>query len=410
MNISQTILMFMAMLLAALLAEPLAHRLRLPLGATLVAIGFVGSTALTARGIDTGLRWDSFEPLITNVFIPVLVFQAAIEIDPRRLWRDVVPILVLAMPVMTVAAALIAVIVYHAIGHPAGFPWIAAWLTGILLASTDPGPAVGLLRAHPAGERVALLLDGESLFNDALAIALYATLLPLALMPSMQGVSWVAVVMQTAMAFFGGLAVGAAVGWCARALLRYFRRSVEQGVITWVAAYTSFVVTDSVLGWSGVMAVLACGLILGEWWRQAETPAAFVQEIWSFAAYVAGGVLFLLAGVTITATMFREQWLAMLIGIAAVLLSRAVSVPGGLSLLRLWPTLPCISGREQLLVAAGGTRGVVALALALSLPLELDYWLTVQSLVYGVVLFTLTVQVLLMSLLLRQPASRRLPG
>jgi CPA1 family monovalent cation:H+ antiporter len=51
----------------------------------------------------------------------------------------------------------------------------------------------------------------------------------------------------------------------------------------------------------------------------------------------------------------------------------------------------------------------VALALALSLPLELDYWLTVQSLVYGVVLFTLTVQVLLMSLLLRQPASRRLP-
>lgn len=191
-------------------------------------------------------------------------------------------------------------------------------------------------------------------------------------------------------------------------LLRRLQRHVQQGLITLVCAYTCFVLADSLLGWSGVMAVLACGLVLGEWCRREPDGdgAGFVPDLWAFAGYIAGALLFLLSGVTITIAMFREQWLAMLIAIVAVLLSRIVSVMGGLSLLRLGCGRAPITCREQWLVAVGGTRGVVTLALALSLPLELDYWFTVKSMAYGVVLFTLSVQTALLALALRRPARR----
>ncbi|MGQ0658794.1 MAG: cation:proton antiporter [Chromatiales bacterium] len=398
------VLMFVGMLLAAIVVEPLARALRLPFGAALVLVGYVGANALVMQGIDTGLRWDNFQPLILYVFIPLLVFEAAFKLDPGRLMRDLVPILILAMPVMLVAVAVIAAVAYVAIGHPAGFPWIAAWLTGALVASTDPAATVAMLRGRSGFERPALLLDGESLFNDALAIVLFATLLPLALMQSMASVSWIAVATDTALALFGGIAAGSIVGVLAGLMLHAFRHPVQQGVITVVSAYAGFVVTDNFLGWSGVMAVLACGIIQGWLYRrQAQTPdRQFVVELWDFIAYVAGSMLFLLAGVTITLVMFTEQWLAMLIGIAAVALSRAVSVFGGLSLLRLAPRVPPVALREQALVAWGGVRGTVTLALALSLPLELDYWFTIQSIAYGVVLFTLFVQTPAFGLLLRR--------
>ena len=405
MGTAQQVLLFVGMLLAAIVIEPVAKVLRLPFGAALVVVGFVGSNALVAYGVDTGLRWNTFEPLIASVFIPVLVFEAALKMEPGRLWRDLVPILVLAMPVMLIAVAIIAVFIYLAVGHPTGFPWIAAWLTGALVASTDPGAAVAMLRQHGCFQRVALLLDGESLFNDALAIVLFATLLPLALMPSMAGLSWFEVIVDTAVAFFGGIAVGVVVGLLASLVLGVFRHPVHQGLITVVSAYGSFVVTDSLLSWSGVMAVLACGLIEGQFHRRrSSTPHRFVEELWDFIAYVAGSILFLLAGVTITTLMFRDQWLAMLIGIGGVTLSRAISVGAGLSLLRMIPAVPPVPAREQVLVAWGGVRGTVTLALALSLPLELDYWFTVQSIAYGVVLFTLFVQTPAFGVLLRRLA------
>lgn len=408
MNVAQAVLTFMGLLLAALLIEPLARRLRVPVGLALVAAGYLGATALTTHGFDTGLRWDTFQPLIAYVFIPALVFHAALELDPRGLWRDIVPIAMLAVPAVALATGLIAVMVYFAIGHPDGFPWIAAWLAGVLLASTDPGAAIAWLRERSGSERVALLIESESLFNDALSIVLFSTLLPLALMSGMEAVTWTAVAAGTALAFIGGIVIGVASGLFACVLLHGLQGATRHALVTWTMAYLSYVIADSLAQCSGVMAVLACGLVLGEWGRRhrdsAEHPLA--REWWSCIAYAANRLLFLLAGVTVTASMFTEQWLAMLIGIVAVTASRLLSVVGGLSVLRAIPALPVVTLREQLQVAAGGTRGVVTLALALSLPLQLDYWFTLQSMAYGVVLFTLSAQMLLFALTLRPPRPR----
>jgi CPA1 family monovalent cation:H+ antiporter len=95
-------------------------------------------------------------------------------------------------------------------------------------------------------------------------------------------------------------------------------------------------------------------------------------------------------GLVITTGMFADMWLAMLVAIVAALLARGVAV-GACGLLTR-PLASRIPGGWQLLLFWGGLRGAIAVALVLALPLELDYWYTVQSMVFGVVLFSLLVQ------------------
>lgn len=85
MPLSAVILIFMAMLMAALLLEPLARRLRLPLSAALVVGGFAGSELMVSLGIDTGLRWHQFHELVFFVFLPALIFHSAFSMDARVL-------------------------------------------------------------------------------------------------------------------------------------------------------------------------------------------------------------------------------------------------------------------------------------------------------------------------------------
>jgi CPA1 family monovalent cation:H+ antiporter len=112
--------------------------------------------------------------------------------------------------------------------------------------------------------------------------------------------------------------------------------------------------------------------------------------------------MFLLVGVTITAAMFIENWLAILMAIGAILVARAISVFAGAKFISYVPRVEAIPLFDQKLMFLGGLRGAVTLALALALPTELDYWWLVQSIAFGVVVFALFVQAPLMSVLLKQ--------
>ena len=100
--------------------------------------------------------------------------------------------------------------------------------------------------------------------------------------------------------------------------------------------------------------------------------------------------------------MFKEQWLAMLIGIGAVLATRVLVIYGSMPLVRFIPGIEPVSHQYQTVMVWGALRGAVTLALALALPLELDGWFTIQSIAYGVVLFTLIFQAPTLGLLLRK--------
>lgn len=100
--------------------------------------------------------------------------------------------------------------------------------------------------------------------------------------------------------------------------------------------------------------------------------------------------------------MFIDQWLAILIGIAAVIFSRIVIVFGTFPFLSLIPGVEAVTLKQQTILLWGGVRGTVTLALALSLPLTLDYWYTIQSIAYGVVIFTLFFQTTTLPIVLKK--------
>lgn len=391
MAVHHILLLLMGCLLIAVLLEPLARRMHLPFSALLVVAGFVGSEAMVAIGLDTGIRAESFHDLIFFVFIPVLVFESAFHIDASLLLRNLFAVLFLAIPVMLLSAAMAGALIYYGIAHPTGFPWIAALLTGALLAATDPVAVVALFRQLGCPERLAVLVEGESLFNDATAIVVFSLFLAMALHPE-QGWQPGEIGLEFARVFFGGMLVGLIVALIFIALLKWLREPVVQGLLTLICAYLAYIAAEEFLHVSGVMAVLVAGLLLGRAARGHAQEHRFVSRLWEFNAYLANALVFLLMGVTITVAMFTERWLAILIGIGAVLAARAIGIFVFVPLLSLLQRNHRIPAGFQPVMFWGGLRGAVTLALALSLPTELEYWWTIQSIAFGVVVFTLFVQ------------------
>jgi CPA1 family monovalent cation:H+ antiporter len=403
MDIRAIMMLLAGMLLLALLIYPLAARYRLPLAAVLVTVGFIGSEAMVALGWDTGIRHDSFHDLIFYVFLPLLVFDAAFKIDARLLWQNLVVILILAIPLMLLSTVVSAAMIYYGIGHPTGFPWIAALLTGALLSATDPLAISELLRRVGMPRRLAVLIDGEALFNDATAIVTFGIFLYIAQHPT-EHITFADASIRFGVVFFGGMLVGLLVGLAFLLLSRLFHDPVQQGVVTLISAYASYLVAEDLLYVSGVMAVLITGLIMGRVIHSdfQGPQRGFVDDLWSFSTYLSEALVFLLMGVTVTLGMFEERWLAMLIGIAAILLARALGIFGAVPLINRLPGARPIPMTHRRVLYLSGTRGAVTLALALSIPTELDYWWTIQAVAFGVVLFTLFTHLPYMEPLLRR--------
>lgn len=393
MSISVTLMMLIGMLLLALLIKPLAQRFNLPLAAVLVATGFIGSELLVFFGQDTGIDYIAFHDLIMYVFLPILVFEAAFKIDAALLRRNLFVILFLAVPVLLLSVGVTAVLVYYGIGHPSGFPWIAALITGAVLSATDASPITTRFAELGVPKRLRVLMDGEDLFNDATAIVTFSIFLYIALHPAEQ-ITTADVMIRFVVVFFGGALIGLLVGLGFLFLSRLFEDCIHQGIVTVASAYSSFLLANEVLNVSGVMAVLVTGLVMGRVIHNdfQDERGTFVDQFWSFNVYIAEAMVFLLMGVVFTLNMFEERWAAMLIGIVAIVGARAIGVFGTAPLISRLPFVEPIERSYQKIMVTGSLRGAVVLALALSLPIELDYWWTIQSIAFGVVLFSLFVQ------------------
>lgn len=390
MLIEHVITAFVVLLLLALVARPISKLIRLPYTSVLVVTGFVASEIIVFAGLDTGIRADNYQALIFYVFIPVLVFEAGYKIDKQQLLENIFPILFLAIVGMLLTCVLTAVLLFYGIGHESGFPWIAALLCAALLAATDPVAVVAKLKEVNAPERLSVLLEGESLFNDATAIVLFGLFLSMALMPAEQ-LNVSNAVLGFATVFLGGVVCGSIIGYVA-GLIQRFTDALTYGLLTLVVAYGSYLLAEF-LHVSGVMSTLMASVVMSSLAQKYDTDfnMSVSNHLWDVVGHVANTIVFLVMGVVITVSMFEERWLAMLIAVVAVLVARALSVYGGLLLIRPLQTTP-VGSRYQAVITWGGLRGAITLALALSLPTSLDYWWTIQSIAFGVVLFTLFVQ------------------
>jgi len=391
MLIEHIITALVILLLLALFAKPVAKWIHLPYASVLVVFGFLASEALVFAGVDTGIRADNYQALVFYVFIPVLVFESAYRIDKKQFLKNLSPVLFLAIAGMLITCVLTAAGLYYGVGHATGFPWIAALLTGSILAATDPVAVVDKLRELNVPPGLIVLLEGESLLNDATAIVLFGLFLSMATVTT-EPISAAEAIIEFIKVFSGGALLGLVIGYLAGVFSRLFCNVLMTGMLTLIAAYGSYLAAEA-LQVSGVMSTLLAGVVMSlvSEKRMSRIESDNNEYLWEVISHIANVFVFLVVGAVITLSMFEERWLAMIIAIAAVSLARAVSVYGGLSLMSLFQKEP-VNAKYQTVMVWGGLRGAVTLALALSLPTSLDYWWTIQSIAFGVVIFSLFVQ------------------
>lgn len=388
----QTVSLFAVLLLFAMLIEPLAAWIKLPFSSFLVVVGFIGSELIVWLGFDTGLRWYAFVDIILHLLVPIIIFESAFNANLRALLNNLPAVLFLAVPAMLVAALLTGLLIFFGIGNSVQFPLLTALLAGVILSATDPVAVVAIFKKLGAPDRLNALLEGESLFNDVTVIVVYSILISISIDTDSD-----LTLSHASLIFLKSLLGGVLVGLLIAAVCTYlYRLCVGHFVHTLlgiIAAILSFYVAEHWLHVSGVVAVLSAGLVLGEFCRQdKQKDYHLASDFWELNAYIANAILFILVGVTITASMFSSQWLAMLLGIGAATVVRFMVVYGMLPIFSLLPQVERCDKHYKRVLMWGGLRGAVSLALALSIPVEIEGWYTVQSIVYAVVIFTLFVQ------------------
>lgn len=363
--------------------------LRLDTSLACVLAGLLAGMSLPLWGFDTGVRAHNLQHLVFYVILPILIFEAAWHIKPAMLRDWLRPTLILAVPGVILAAFAGAGLLYLAIGHASGFPFVAALLAATILAATDPSALIARMRQLDAPKGLTTIMDSESLFNDATTVVLFSLVLAFS-MGQMADPGW-GLVREFSAVFFGGALFGAIAGLISAIIVLALGNRAGSSIVLVFTALASFFVAEHLLHISGIMAVtfsaIICRYLLHE---QEEGLLAGAADTWEWLGALFNALLFTLMGLVITFDMFREQYLAMLIAIIVTLLTRGltVSASAGFSRLLRRP----IPGRWQVVMTWGGLRGAVAVALVLALPASLPYWYTIQSMVFAVVLFSLLVQ------------------
>ncbi|MDP8949717.1 MAG: cation:proton antiporter [Actinomycetota bacterium] len=284
-------------------------------------------------------------------FLPVLIFAAVLGISTRAFFRNLGPILVLAIVAFGISAVLVGVALYFGLA----IPLMAALLFGALISATDPVAVVAIFRQLGVPERLLTLVEGESMLNDGVAIVLFNILLVATLGG---GVSILAGLIDFFFVFFGGAAIGAALGFIVALVLPWLDR-LAAAALSVAVAYGGFVLADHVLGFSGVMAAVAAGLVLGGLApsrASAEVREAW-DELWESLDYIANALLFLLIGLAIEPDLIVENFGAIALAIVVVLVSRAVAVVPLVSALERFAGIPRVGRRNEAVLIWGGLRG-----------------------------------------------------
>jgi CPA1 family monovalent cation:H+ antiporter len=406
LDIVLVLAVFAILLVIVALSQPLAVRLRLSPVVLLAVIGVaIGGLSGILLHTPLSTRFGEIARLFADlplgaetfiyVFLPLLVFEAAITSDVRRILEDAAPILMLAI----VATLLTTAIVGVALWPLAGLPLVVCLLLGAVVATTDPAAVIAVFRDVGAPARLRRLVEGEALLNDAAAIALFAVLLGMIVSGREPDIAGGAV--EFATSFLGGAILGALAGRALIQIIPWARDDrLAEATLTVALAYLSFICAERLLHVSGVVAVLSAGLAVSATGRARIAPYnwSFLTDLWSQIAFWAHSLVFVLASILVPKLLLDMQFhdiVLVAVLIAATLAARLLVLFLLLPLLSLARLTQPISTAYKLTIAWGGLRGALTLVLALAVTenpaLSPEIQRFVAVLATGLVLFTLLV-------------------
>lgn len=359
----------------------LLKKLPIPFTALLLIIGIVlGSFSRlgyfeTWGSLDVSFIKDSLynaahiDPhLLLYIFLPILIFEAAFAMDFHTFKKTAANSVILAVPGILVALVLTALVVvgidYFDIGLEGWSNWSLALMFGAVISATDPVAVVALLKELGASKKLGTTIEGESLLNDGTAIVIFMVFFGALTgeADSMNGV------LKFLIVSFGGIGIGAFMGWiCVKWLSKVFTDAMVEITLVVGAAYLTFYIAEHFFHVSGVLALVALGLVLGGPGRSSISPKVehFMHEFWELAGFIANCIIFLIVGLVISQrTQFTaSDFVILFIVYIGIHIVRAIVIA------MFFPVMKNagygMTVKEGVVVWYGALRGAIGLALAL---------------------------------------------
>jgi Na+:H+ antiporter len=392
--------LFVLFIAAAAVIALLTRRSPLPYSVALVVLGLL----IAAIGPTAPL--DVTPELVLIVLVPGLVFEAAYRLDFTELRRTFLGVAILAIPGVLVSAAVVAIAL-----AATGLDLALAFIVGAIVSATDPVSVIATFRSLGAPGRLATLVEAESLFNDGTAVVVFTIAIAAATgsVAPPDAVTWF---VSTIVLSIG---LGLVTGFVATRVMAIANDHLIELAVSVVLAYGTYLVADRI-GQSGIIATVVAGLVLGTYGRQVGLKASTfdaLDQTWEFVAFMLTAFVFLLIGLAISLGTLVDSLGAIALGVVGILVGRALVVylvlGGGSRLVQ-------AAGRGSVVPSAwlhvlfwAGLRGAIAVGLALSLPADLPHRSYLQTIVFGITLFTLLVQGATAGVLLRRLGLRADP-
>jgi CPA1 family monovalent cation:H+ antiporter len=406
------------------LLQAFASRLAIPHSVVLAAVGvFLGSLGYVFGDMHgygaigeivggvTSIELSS--DAILYIFLPVLLFEAGLTMDVRRMMDEIGPILALAI----LAVVVCTVVVGGVLWYVSGVALAVCLLLGAIVATTDPVAVIGIFRDVGAPRRLSILVEGEALFNDAAAITL--SVLFIGFLSAESGYDAGEGVLLFVRFFIGGTLFGVVCGRLGLAVMAPLARFPLAEITATIALpYLTFIVAEHFLHVSGIVAVVVTALVFGSSGRvrlSSETWEGLLT-VWEQLGFLASTMIFIFAALMAPDFLVLATWYD--VAMVGVLYLAAFAA----RFLVLWLVLPAlarfgfgqpIGTRYRLVILWGGLRGSITLALALAISeggvLDAETTQFVVVLATGFVGATLVVNATTLRLLMRALGLDRLP-
>jgi monovalent cation:H+ antiporter, CPA1 family len=367
---------------------------------------FLGIILATAPiiGLEVEEFYDVIEgipEIILFIIIPILIFESGRKLKVGQIKKEAVPIGFFAI-IGVVITILIIGIGVKSVFH---IPFIDALLFGAILAATDPVAVGVIFKKFPIPHRLNLIIEGESLFNDATGVISFNVVKGIIF--SGAAFSLLDVSLSFIWSMVGAIALGTGIGWFGGKILDKWKADeFVDFTFSLGLGIGGYIIADHFLHISGVVTTLFTAMLIITTHKEiSKGVRKLFHRYWDYLGFITNSILFFLIGIPLLTVEAAEGVGIMLILIivipfAIMMLSRAAVVYGGSTLLRIFRVK--IPVQWQNILTLGGLRGGMAVALVLSLPAEYELKNQFISLIIPLIAINLVVNPILLNQYLKK--------
>lgn len=370
------LLLTIAGLTVGAIFKSLFQRTRIPYTVGLFAIGLAAGI-MNRMGVFHGMPQFSaaldsvanINPdLILYIFLPILIFDAAYELNLHIFKKTLTNATLLAAPgliiCMILTAGVLMAISFFVPGYEK-WTWASALMFGALISATDPVAVVALLHELKTSKRFSTLVDAESLLNDGTGIVCFMLFYGITVWGRNDELTPI-------LEFCQVVAGGAILGFIAARLVIWFITRVNseemiQNSVIILSAYLVFILAQLYLGISGVIALVAFGLTIAYVGKPRLKPQVniFMGSFWELLTYIANTLIFIIVGIVIAEKVdFSWSHCAILL-----LVYIALNIIRYITIMMLYPIMKRsgygLNKKESIILTWGGLRGALGMTLAL---------------------------------------------